>query len=67
MAEFSLGVMVELSTGCRQSLLVATGVHGEAAVTAAPVVAVGGEADGIFGKEKKYIQSPHSYHLVSLC
>lgn len=44
--------MVELSTGGRQSLLVATGVHGEAAVTAAPVVAVGGEAEGIFGKEK---------------
>lgn len=36
-------VMVELPAGGRQSLLVATGMHSEAAVAAAPV---GGEAEG---------------------
>lgn len=44
--------MVQLSSGGRQSLLVATGMHSEAAVTTAPVVAVGGEAEGTFGNEK---------------
>lgn len=37
-------VMVELPGGGRQPLLVATGMHGEAAVVAAPV---GGEAEGM--------------------
>lgn len=36
--------MVELPGGGRQPLLVATGMHGEAAVAAAPV---GGEAEGM--------------------
>lgn len=42
-----LWVRVELSAGGGgQALFVAVGVHSEAAVAAAPVVAVGGKTDG---------------------
>lgn len=59
--------MVELSSGGRQSLLVSTGVHGEAAVTAAPVVAVGGEAEDMFGNGKKKSSNYLNCLLFSHC
>lgn len=45
--------MVELSSGGRQPLLVTAGMHGEAAVTAAPVMAVRREAEGVTNKNLK--------------
>lgn len=66
MTEFSSWVMVELSGGGRQSLLITTGVHGEAAVTAAPVMAVGGEAEGM--KKQQYMYSIYTvYMCVCIC
>lgn len=45
-------VRVQLPGGSGQVLLVAVGVHGEAAVAAAPVVAVGGKAARDTTREK---------------
>lgn len=60
--------MVELPGGGRQPLLVATGMHGEAAVAAAPV---GGEAEGmvrdVWRQLKKKMQNYLNSAPFSFC